>query len=129
MLMCQRCKSNYDPAQNNQFSCNIHPESYTGETAQRWKSPGDEFGGAKIHVFYTCCGASEINSLGCSLYRHYSYNEELPTRYDTGEGQERMRKNIGNNRVVTKTKVAWGGGGGGDPEDGDLTTKKGSSNF
>ena len=115
--MCQRCKSNYNPTENNPFSCNIHAESYSGETAQRWQTPGDEIGGAKIHVFYSCCGASEMNSPGCALYRHYSYDEELPTMYNTSEGQERMQRKKSNHRVVTKTtKLAWRDGDGGDGE-------------
>ena len=107
MEMCQRCKQDFDP-QNNDFSCQIHPESHSGETAQRWKNPGDESGGAKIQSFYSCCGAHDINSKGCALFRHYSYSESAPSTYNLREGQDRLqqKQKIIDERIKKTTK-AW----------------------
>ena len=71
---CRRCKQQY--TENGPKVCRFHPESYSGETAQRWKAPGDVDGGGAVHWFWTCCGSADRDSTGCCAARHISYDEE-----------------------------------------------------
>ena len=90
--MCQRCHEDFDPSSNHDTACCFHAESWSGETAQRWKNPGEEKGGAEVYFFYSCCGASARNAPGCCAARHYGFGEEMPATYDTNAGQERKKK-------------------------------------
>ena len=73
---CRRCKQQFLAAENGPQVCRFHPESYSGETAQRWKAPGDVDGGGAVHWFWTCCGSADRDAPGCCAARHISYDEE-----------------------------------------------------
>ena len=74
---CRVCHDRFDPASNSSTSCRIHPESWAGETAQRWLAPGSSVGdeGARVHEFWTCCGAAERDAPGCCTSFHRTYDE------------------------------------------------------
>lgn len=72
---CSRCHTSYDPETNDEGSCLYHPESFCGETAQRWMAPGETEGAGNIHNFYSCCSNPDPNSPGCCATRHQSYDE------------------------------------------------------
>ena len=74
-ISCRRCHEQFDPTNNSDKACVFHPESWCGETAQRWMAPGETEGGGDIHNFYSCCGASAIRSTGCCATRHEGYDE------------------------------------------------------
>lgn len=92
MQMCQRCHADFSAASNHELACVFHAESWSGETAQRWLAPGVERGGARVHVFYSCCGAGARDAVGCCAGRHVGFDEDLPATYDTGAGQARKRR-------------------------------------
>ena len=71
---CRLCYSSFSRETNNPKACKYHPESYCGETAQRWMDPGETKGGGEIHNFYSCCGGN-IESKGCCYSAHYSFDE------------------------------------------------------
>ena len=71
---CRLCYQSFDRALNNVKACRYHPESFTGETAQRWMDPGDEKGGAQIFNFYSCCGGKQ-DSPGCCYSAHKSFDD------------------------------------------------------
>mmetsp|Transcript_302 Transcript_302/g.277 ORF Transcript_302/g.277 Transcript_302/m.277 type:complete len:103 (+) Transcript_302:81-389(+) len=71
---CKICLQKFDPAVNNPRSCRRHPESFSGETAQRWLPPGVTEGGGVVHYFYTCCG-KEQDSPGCCYSPHRTFDE------------------------------------------------------
>mmetsp|Transcript_10165 Transcript_10165/g.9855 ORF Transcript_10165/g.9855 Transcript_10165/m.9855 type:complete len:114 (+) Transcript_10165:121-462(+) len=77
---CRTCKMKFTV--NSDRACIHHPESFSGETAQRWLPPGVTEGGAVIHNFYTCCGNRDQMSLGCCWMRHLTYDdaEEIAMR-------------------------------------------------
>ena len=79
--LCRRCHSNFDVAANSSTACRHHSELWSGETAQRWKDPGDDRGLGEIVEFYQCCGSMDRDSPGCHAAPHVSYDEELPTLY------------------------------------------------
>lgn len=62
---CRKCHNQFFPLENSDKACPYHPESFAGETAQRWLPPGVTEGGAVVHYFYTCCGERNVNSPGC----------------------------------------------------------------
>ncbi len=84
--VCKRCKQeftyNVDPTKGNKIverdphACRYHPESYAGETAQRWLDPGDIKDSHKVHYFWSCCGASEYEAPGCKSSWHITFEEE-----------------------------------------------------
>lgn len=70
-----RCHQMFDPDKNTPVSCMYHPESFTGETAQRWTAPGENHGqGGKVHYFYWCCGSHDVDAPGCSKTSHETYD-------------------------------------------------------
>jgi hypothetical protein len=71
---CRLCHQQFSKSDEN--SCRFHPESYCGETAQRWTAPGDKTIKNDIHNFYSCCGASDINAKGCCSTKHLTYDDE-----------------------------------------------------
>lgn len=74
-ITCRRCHTSFDPSSNTDSACIYHPESWCGETAQRWMAPGETKGGGDIHSFYSCCGASDPAAGGCCATRHEGYDE------------------------------------------------------
>lgn len=85
MPLCQTCLQIF--SENGPKACRFHPESYSGETSQRWRAPGDT-GGGDIHFFWTCCGAGDKNAKGCSAKPHISFDEdEEPTGRRPGMDQ------------------------------------------
>jgi hypothetical protein len=84
MSICRRCQSQYDRAENSESACKHHPESFCGETAQRWIPPGESDGGAQIHNFYSCCANPDVNSVGCCAAKHESYDDESADSVDWG---------------------------------------------
>ena len=71
---CRICTKKF--TENGPKACRYHPESFSGETAQRWLPPGETQGGGVIHYFYTCCGGS-ADSPGCCWTPHVGYDEEM----------------------------------------------------
>lgn len=72
---CRLCYQSFDRKENHPKACRYHPESFTGETAQRWMDPGETMGGAVIHNFYSCCGARESSAVGCCYSSHFSFTD------------------------------------------------------
>jgi hypothetical protein len=66
---------NFKPEDNHDKACKFHPESFTGETAQRWMAAGDTQGAADIHNFWSCCGNGDSKSEGCCYTRHAGFGE------------------------------------------------------
>jgi hypothetical protein len=83
---CRRCKQQF--TENGPKSCRFHPESYSGETAQRWKAPGDVDGGGAVHYFWTCCGSADRDSSGCCAARHISYDDEDEAKFGLRPGDQ-----------------------------------------
>lgn len=73
---CQRCHGLFNLGTNTNLSCLYHPESFGGETAQRWMAPGDTAGAGTVHTFWSCCGSHNINSTGCCSALHASFDGE-----------------------------------------------------
>jgi hypothetical protein len=71
---CRVCLQKFDSKTNSALSCIFHPESFSGETAQRWLAPGDTKGGSEVHYFYTCCGGGE-SSPGCCASLHKTWDD------------------------------------------------------
>jgi hypothetical protein len=71
---CRTCNQQF--TSNHDRACRYHPESYSGETAQRWLAPGLTEGGGKVHYFWTCCGDADEKHPGCIFQRHVTYDEE-----------------------------------------------------
>eukprot|EP01036_Dinobryon_divergens_P025003 gene25003-33507_t len=69
---CRTCLKVF--VENHERACIFHPESFSGETAQRWLPPGETKGGAEIHNFYSCCGGL-ADSEGCCWGRHLTFDE------------------------------------------------------
>jgi hypothetical protein len=74
--MCRTCHSEFDTSLNTEKSCRFHPESFCGETAQRWMEPGQTKGAGVIHQFYSCCGATTVDYPGCCSTFHKTFDEE-----------------------------------------------------
>lgn len=74
---------------NHDKVCVYHPESYSGETAQRWLPPGVTDGGGIVYNFYSCCGAPDINAPGCCARKHFTYDT------DDAPGLEQRRPGMG----------------------------------
>jgi hypothetical protein len=72
---CRNCMSNFTPEDNHDKACKYHPESFSGETAQRWMAPGDTEGAGDIHCFWSCCGSGDVNSTGCCYTHHTGFGE------------------------------------------------------
>ena len=70
---CRICLTSFTT--NHNKACRRHPESYAGETAQRWLAPGDTHGGGDVHYFWTCCGAEEEDAPGCCAQKHLTYDD------------------------------------------------------
>jgi hypothetical protein len=84
---CRVCHQQF--TMNHDKACVYHPESFCGETAQRWMAPGETRGGGIVHNFYSCCGATEINAPGCCARRHFTYDtDDVP-------GVEQRRPGMG----------------------------------
>eukprot|EP01041_Mallomonas_annulata_P015217 gene15217-32239_t len=71
---CKICLLKFDKALNGPRECRYHPESFSGETAQRWMAPGETIGGGVVHNFYSCCGG-QLNAPGCCWTPHRSFDE------------------------------------------------------
>lgn len=98
---CRTCKQKFNI--NSDTACNFHPESYCGETAQRWLPPGETKGGAEIHFFYSCCGSRVLESLGCCRRRHLTFDDPddytqlrpgMHEHYELEKKVETINKNI-----------------------------------
>jgi len=74
---CRLCNKKF--TENGPKACRRHPESFSGETAQRWLPPGETQGGGVIHNFYSCCGNPDMNSPGCCWSPHVGYDEPEST--------------------------------------------------
>ena len=72
---CRNCLGTFIQEDNHDKACTHHPESYTGETAQRWMAPGDTEGAGEIHSFWSCCGSHDPKSAGCCYTRHVGFGE------------------------------------------------------
>mmetsp|Transcript_988 Transcript_988/g.2131 ORF Transcript_988/g.2131 Transcript_988/m.2131 type:complete len:100 (+) Transcript_988:46-345(+) len=72
---CRHCMDTFKPDGNHDKACKYHPESFTGETAQRWLAPGDTVGGGDVHNFWSCCGSSDVKAEGCCYTRHAGFGE------------------------------------------------------
>ena len=74
---CQRCHCSFNLGANTEQSCWYHPESYGGETAQRWLAPGDATGGGgAVFNFWSCCGGGDVRARGCCSTLHRSFDGE-----------------------------------------------------
>ena len=72
---CRICLKKFDSDQRSEGSlCIFHPESFCGETAQRWLPPGETAGSSVLHYFYSCCGGSQT-SPGCCSGIHKSWDD------------------------------------------------------
>lgn len=80
-MFAGRCLQAFDAARNGPKACVYHPQSFSGETRQRWAAPGDAAGGGDVLTFYGCCGADDAKAPGCAAGRHYTFDEDLPVTY------------------------------------------------
>jgi len=71
---CRRCLSQFERHKNNPTACRFHPESYSGETKQRWAPPGEENCG-DVHFFWSCCGDGDRDSPGCCTAAHVGFDD------------------------------------------------------
>ena len=69
---CRTCKQKFTT--NHDDACSFHPESYAGETAQRWMAPGETKGAGEIHFFFSCCRGT-LESAGCCRRRHLTFDD------------------------------------------------------
>jgi len=72
---CRRCQGKFHEG-TRIGGCTFHPESFSGETAQRWLPPGVTEGGGDVHYFWTCCGHADKDHPGCSTKDHASYDDD-----------------------------------------------------
>lgn len=72
---CRNCMERFLPEDNHEKACKFHPESFTGETAQRWMAPGDSKGAAEVLSFWSCCGSDDPKAVGCCYNRHIGFGE------------------------------------------------------
>lgn len=72
---CRHCLKRFLSSENFDKACRYHPESFTGETAQRWMAPGETEGGGDVHDFYSCCGSRARADPGCCYTRHSAFGE------------------------------------------------------
>ena len=80
LRLCRICTQKFDVSQNGPRSCTYHPESFSGETAQRWMAPGETIGGGVVHYFYTCCGNGK-DSPGCCWTPHRTFDEPVDVSF------------------------------------------------
>lgn len=73
--ICRFCERAFDRNENHSKACRYHPESFTGETAQRWAAPGETKDGGKVYYFYSCCGSDSISAPGCCYSPHLAFGE------------------------------------------------------
>ena len=73
--ICRYCERPFIREENHSKACRNHPESFTGETAQRWSAPGENKDGGKVHNFWSCCGSNSLTAPGCCYSRHIAYGE------------------------------------------------------
>lgn len=66
---CRICKNMFLESENSSKACRRHPESFSGETAQRWLAPGDAEHRNEVHSFFSCCGGLR-DSPGCCYSPH-----------------------------------------------------------
>jgi len=76
---CRICTKQF--TENHDRACSYHPESYTGETAQRWMAPGETKDAAVVHNFYSCCGSQSREAPGCCWTRHVTFDEPESTSF------------------------------------------------
>lgn len=74
-MTCRECHHKF--TESTRRGCRLHPESYSGETAQRWLAPGVTEGASEVHYFWSCCGASAPDAPGCYLGDHVSYDDDI----------------------------------------------------
>jgi hypothetical protein len=75
--VCRRCTTRFDPNRGRDPNgCGYHPESWSGETKQRWSVSGDNAGGSEVHYFWSCCGKAEQDAPGCKFSHHRTFDEE-----------------------------------------------------
>lgn len=75
---CRVCKQRYDPTQNGPRACRSHPENYSGDSARKMNWESDSSSGipsGEPMRFYWCCGADDVDALGCSFGPHLSYDD------------------------------------------------------
>lgn len=72
---CRSCNQAFNVKTNSETSCRYHPESFCGETAQRWMAPGETEGAGTVHNFYSCCGGKERSAPGCCSTYHKTFDE------------------------------------------------------
>ncbi|KAG8458885.1 hypothetical protein KFE25_004219 [Diacronema lutheri] len=75
-VLCRRCTHFFDAKHRAADGCQFHPESWSGETKQRWAAPGENDGASDVHYFWSCCGASERDAPGCKRAAHCTFDEE-----------------------------------------------------
>jgi hypothetical protein len=75
LSVCQRCKERFDASSRDPKGCVYHPQSWCGETAQRWLPPGSNANGAEVHFFWTCCGHASSDAPGCRRAAHVTFDE------------------------------------------------------
>lgn len=73
---CKRCTRLFDASARAADGCSYHPQSWSGETKQRWAAPGDNAGGGEVHFFWSCCGAADRDAPGCRRAPHVTFDEE-----------------------------------------------------
>jgi len=102
---CRTCNMRFDVTLNSDSSCRYHPESFCGETAQRWLAPGDTEGGGVVHEFYSCCGGKAVDTPGCCFTTHKTYDEaEVAWGRRPGMGSNTERESVSEKEKV-KVKV------------------------
>ena len=72
---CRRCTQIFDANDRDAKACHYHPQSWSGETAQRWLPPGSNANGGEVHNFWSCCGQASADAPGCQQAAHITFDE------------------------------------------------------
>ncbi|XVF06848.1 hypothetical protein REPUB_Repub06bG0086500 [Reevesia pubescens] len=76
--ICKRCKQSFTASSNTSSSCRFHPSFFVcrrhDDQKRYYELRADDPPYAA--KFYDCCGAEDLEALGCTTSFHVSYDDE-----------------------------------------------------